>query len=660
MYQSCEFFRGYPLPLGTSWQDLGINFAIYAKDVESMSLCLFQKGKKIPEKEIPLSRTGNVWHTQGFNLPEETLYAYCPTYSSPHHHHATFLLDPYARGVSSHLHWGQSTDYFPLGRIQTNKLFDWEEDEFPLIPMKDLIIYEMHVRGFTRHPSSEVENPGTFLGIIEKIPYLKELGVNAIELLPIHEFNECEYTKQNPITHQTLYNYWGYSTVNFFSPMERYSTGQAAALNEFKTMVKALHKNGIEVILDVVFNHTAEGPLNAPTISFRGLDPHSYYIVDSKGKYKDFSGCGNTFNSNNPITLELIIEALRFWVADMHVDGFRFDLASVFMRDENGNPVSKSRIVDAITADPVLSSTKLIAEAWDAAGLFQVGSFAPPGTRWCEWNGLYRDDVRIYLKGDSKGKNLFATRLCGSQDLYGKGKTPIASINFVTCHDGFTLADLVAYHHKHNIPNGEENRDGTNDNRSWNCGVEGVTENSKILTLRERQMRNFHLALMISQGIPMLLMGDEYGHTKNGNNNSWCQDNELNWFLWDELEKKNDFYRFYRLMIQFRKTHPQLKKEIYLTDGNIVWHGVKPFVPEWNNDNKFIAFTLEGIFVAFNASGHDMPLTFPPPPEGKKWHWIVATHYMSPNDIFEVDKAPPAGESTVLPPHSAMLLEAFA
>jgi len=648
MQDSEHISRGTPLPFGASTQHDGVNFAVYSPGAESIALCLFTEGKEAPEKEISLNRTGDVHHVRIGNLPKGLLYAYKVD---------SLLLDPYARGVISHHQWGQTVQYHPLGKIPEYDLFDWEGDKHPDIAMKDLIIYEMHTRGFTKHPSGHVAHAGTFLGLIDKIPHLRELGVNAIELLPIHEFNECEYTRPNPKTHQPLCNYWGYSTVNYFSPMQRYASDPHAAETEFKTMVKALHKNGIEVYLDVVFNHTAEGSAAGPTISFRGLAPHTYYIMDSKGKYLDYSGCGNTFNCNNPIVIELIIQSLRYWVSEMHVDGFRFDLASVFMRDESGHPIAKSPIVDAITADPILSKAKLIAEAWDAGGLFQVGAFAPPGTRWAEWNGLYRDDIRRFIKGDSKAKNLFATRLCGSQDMYGKGHSPCTSINFVTCHDGFTLADLVSYNHKHNQLNGEHNKDGTNENHSWNCGVEGSVTVSRVAALRERQMRNFHLALMMSQGIPMVQMGDEYGHTKHGNNNTWCQDNELNWFLWDELEKNTDFYRFYKMMIAFRKQHPQLCKGTFLTDKDITWHGVKPFTPEWEADNKFIAFTLDGLYVAFNASSHDMNVAFPPPPEGKQWHWIVATHYLPPTDFFERKDAPPAGAGTVMPTHSAIVLE---
>lgn len=466
---------GKPYPFGATPQSDGINFALAVKTAEKLTLCLFDENHlDKPFKEIELdpilNKTGDVWHVEIKGIPPFTLYGY-RSFPIIDEKRSSLLLDPYAKGVASHPHWGDSPSYSPLGKCLSSSSFDWQGDQFPKIPLKELIIYEMHVRGFTRDNSSQVDQPGTFLGIIDKIPYLKELGVNALELLPIYEFNELEALQVNPKNKQRLYNYFGYSTVNFFSPMNRFASQshQDNAINEFKMMVRELHKNGIEVILDVVYNHTFEGNQTGPIVSFRGLNPHAYYMIDAQGNYLNFSGCGNTFNANHPWTRELILESLRYWVTEMHVDGFRFDLASILTRAENGTPLGNAPIVEAISLDPILSETKMIAEAWDAGGLYQVGGFYP-GNRWAEWNGRYRDVVRRFIKGTPGHKKAFATALCGSQDLYGWGRTPTCSVNFLTAHDGFSLADLVTYNDKHNEENGENNRDGFDHNDSWNCG----------------------------------------------------------------------------------------------------------------------------------------------------------------------------------------------
>jgi isoamylase/glycogen operon protein len=387
-------------------------------------------------------------------------------------------------------------------------------------------------------------------------------------------------------------------------------------------------------------------------------------MMDAQGQYLNFSGCGNTFNANHPWTRELILESLRYWVTEMHVDGFRFDLASILTRAENGAPLGNAPIVEAISLDPILSQTKMIAEAWDAGGLYQVGGFYP-GDRWAEWNGRYRDVVRRFIKGTSGHKTAFATALCGSQDLYGWGRAPTCSVNFVTAHDGFSLADLVTYNDKHNEDNGEDNRDGFDHNDSWNCGLEGHSSNKKIVYLRERQIRNFHLALMVSQGIPMVLMGDEYAHTRHGNNNTWCQDNELNWFLWNRLDVRPGFYRFFRSLIHFRKTHPQLGRDTFLDDKAITWHGLNPLNPDWSNDNRFIAFTLnsEGgadLYVAFNASHVSQTINIPTAGQGKHWVWVVNTHNQSPNDFFDEDhRQKLLANAYRIPSYSAIMLEAM-
>lgn len=671
--ESLTMSKGTPYPLGSTPSGKGYNFAVYAKKIEKLFLCIYEKEIQIAEILLDPSshKTGDVWHirieSNGTFCLDTCNYAYKTAMSNQEE--SPLLIDPYAKNLTSGNAWQfYPAKYSPLCKIGAPPKFDWQNDKPPGILQKDLIIYEMHVRGFTKHPSSNVEQPGTFLGVIDKIPHLLELGINTVELLPIHEFNESEYPRVNPFTNSRLCNYWGYSTINFFSPMQRYASSPDpfAANIEFKTMVRELHRHGIEVILDVVYNHTGEGNEHGQTLSFRGFDPSSaYYIMDSKGHYLNYSGCGNTFNCNHPVTRDLILESLRYWVVEMHVDGFRFDLASIFNRDKNGRPIELSPIFDGITNDPVLANTKLIAEAWDAGGLYQVGSFAPPHTIWTEWNGKYRDDVRAFIKGDHHTKNLFATRLCGSQDLYGKNLYPYTSINFITCHDGFTLADLVTYNQKHNLANGEENKDGTCDNRSWNCGFEGPTKNKKIIHLRNQQIRNYHLALMISQGIPMIHMGDEYGHTKNGNNNTWCHDNELNWFLWDELQNNSGFYRYYRLLIQFRKQHPLLKKDTFLSEKDIIWHGIKPHNPEWRADNRFLAFTLKDphendLYIAFNSSLHPAEVTLPEPPEECQWCFVAATYKESPEDFCENPEMHPVNEPLLeLPNHSAIILKAY-
>lgn len=661
-----ETSPGTPFPFGATPHGEEINFAISAKNVQKLSLCLFDLFHlDTPSKEIELdpavNKSGDVWHIRVKGLTPSAAYGFRLTPQGVNKK-PFLLLDPYAKEMASHHTWGTTQlPYQPLGKIVSLQEFDWQGDRHPRTKPEDLVIYEMHVRGFTQDPSSEVKFPGTFLGVIEKIPYLKDLGINAVELMPIHEFNESEVTLVNPTTKGKLHNYFGYSTVNFFSPMNRYAN--QSAIEEFKTMVRELHKNGIEVILDVVYNHTGEGNMAGPIYSFRGLNLSGYYMVDNQGNYLNYSGCGNTFNTNHPWAFELILSSLRYWVTEMHVDGFRFDLASIFSRTGNDPHVSRAPIIEAISSDPILADTKLIAEAWDAAGLYQVGSFYP-GDRWAEWNGHYRDVVRRFIKGTPGNKTAFATALCGSQDLYGWGRSPTCSINFITAHDGFSLADLVTYNEKHNKGNGESNRDGCDHNDSWNCGVEGHSTNKKIVLLRERQIRNFILALMVSQGTPMVLMGDEYAHSRHGNNNTWCQDNELNWFLWDQIEARPGFNRFFKNLIEFRKTHPQFKRGTFLNDKDITWHGLTPSDPDWGNDNHIIAFTLEtdghpDIYVAFNASHQRRSVTLPATGAEKEWRWVVNTHNQTPNDFFDKDhRARLMANPCIIPAYSAIMLEA--
>jgi isoamylase/glycogen operon protein len=652
--------QGKPYPFGTSTHETETNFALFCPLAQNLSLCLFTLDNT-PICKILLdcitNKTGDVWHISVSELPLPILYAYEIDKNTQ-----SLIMDPYAKSTSSSPDWG-TTPYKPLARVDPPESFNWEND-IPLnIPSEDLIIYEMHVRALTQHASSNVKQPGTFLGMIEKIPHLRALGINAVEFLPIVEFEETECFQRNPETNDYLYNFWGYSSLNFFSLMNRYAAQlepSGSVNTQFKTLVRELHKNSIEVILDVVFNHTGEGNEKGPIFSFKALANSTYYIHNSKNGYYNYSGCGNTLNCNHPVVIQMIIDCLHYWVVEMHVDGFRFDLASIFMRGEFGEVLTDSPLLKAISQDPILTKTKLIAEPWDAVGLYNLGGFCPTQIRWSEWNGRYRDTVRRFIKGTPGNKADFASALCGSQEIFNQ-RNPASSVNFVTAHDGFSLADLVAYNHKHNEINGENNQDGSSFNDSWNCGVEGFTEDQEILALRAKQMRNFHVALMISQGIPMLHMGDEYCHTKNGNNNTWCQDNELSWFLWDEIEKNSDFYRFYRLMIAFRKENSELRHAAFLTEDDIDWHGTQVVPPNWQEQDSFLAFTLKGaeksIFVAFNAQDQKTKVELPLSPQETGWQWVVNTANASPDDFNKHPKDFPVMSSSYeMEPYSAIIL----
>jgi isoamylase/glycogen operon protein len=677
--------RGDPQPFGATVQRDGMNFALYAPKATQVILSLFQPETLDLLQEIPLdpvgNKTGDIWHVLIHNLPDNLFYAYrVDGVSDPNngrlYNKAEYLFDPYAKELSTTNEWRKCSHYpadvtppyRPLGALMTDHTFDWDDDKPLNHPIQSLILYEMHVRGFTEHESSGINNRGTYLGILEKLQYLKELGINALELMPVFEFNELDYAKTNPVTHDRLYNYWGYMTVNFFSPMNRFATKEkiGTAINEFKTLVKGCHEQGIEVILDVVFNHTGEGNQQGPILSYKGIANDIYYILDKNKGYANYSGTGNTFNCNHPVVRQLIVDSLRYWVSEMHVDGFRFDLGSIFYRDRQGEPMGLPPIVEEITDDPILSKVKLISEPWDAGGLYQVGGFFPSSDRWAEWNGRYRDCIRRFFNGSHASKGELATRISGSQDLYGQGRSPCNSINFVISHDGFTLKDLVSYSRKHNEANGENNQDGSNHNDSWNCGAEGETINDKINALRERQMRNFHLVLMVSQGVPMICMGDEYGHTKKGNNNTWCQDNTLNWFLWDQLHTHSSFFRFYKLMIHFRKNHPLLKRATFLTEKDIIWHGIKPLNPLWEANDQFLAFQLvdsdtqQDLYVAFNASKQKLNVELPHPPEGKRWHWVAETCAPPPFDFIEDPTTKPQDDHMIkMISHSAVILKAL-
>lgn len=658
---------GSPLPFGAFFQKEGVNFSLFSKNASAVTLALFSPHEEKPFAKIALdphaNRTGDIWHIFVSPLQEELHYGYYvdgpqgPLYK---YDVTKLLIDPYAKLLSQSNEWGKEEGLL-RSVLQPVDPFDWEGDQSPCIPLEEMILYEMHVRGFTKDPSSKCQFPGTFKGIIEKIPYLKALGINAIELLPIHLFNECEYVRRLP--GETLYNYWGYSTINFFAPMNRYAVNAKNVLQEFQEMVKELHKAKIEVILDVVFNHTAEGNAEGPILSFKGLENEIYYMLDSDGNYMNFSGCGNTFNCNHPAVRELIRTSLRYWAAEMHVDGFRFDLASILGRASNGAPMSNPPLLEMIALDPVLSKVKLIAEAWDAGGLYQVGSFPSWGV-WAEWNGKWRDHVRNFIKGTDNSVGFFATRLCGSPDLYANGRTPGHSINFITCHDGFCLHDLVSYNQKHNEANAEDNRDGSDENLSWNCGIEGPTDNQEVLSLRKRQMKNFMVALLVSQGPPMIFMGDEVAGAKQGNNNTWCHDNALNWLPWEKTDQ--EFFRFVSSLIQFRQRHVLFKQKQFLTDEEICWHGHNPKQPDWTPQSRFLAFTLfdkfteQHLYIAFNAHYYEAPIELPTPPKGKKWHRIVDTNLPSPSDFtHEKEVGAHQVHSYTLMPHSSIILKAF-
>lgn len=649
-----EIEPGSPVPLGASYNGKGVNFALFMQEPKKIKLVVqaIDNQSLIFEHEIE-QFSGQIGHIFLSGLPDSFIYFYQLDNER--------ILDPYAKGLITPHDWSDTTPYQPKGYFSNKTEFDWESDKRPDIKNEDLIIYEMHIRGFTEDPSSEVKSPGTYLGLIEKIDYLKSLGINAVEVLPVNEFNPHEYPNPASPFFGKIMQYWGYSAVSYFTLMNRYASGKEydAAVKEFKQMVKKLHEAGIEVILDMVFNHTAEFGQGT---SFEKLGKETYYILDEKGEHTNFTGCGNTLNCNQPVVIELILASLRYLVTEMHVDGFRFDLAPIFYRGTDGAPLALPPILEFITKDPVLQNIKLIAEPWDASGLQKSGSFKEL-SRWSEWNAYYRDGVRKFIMGNPEAKKEFATRIAGSDDLYSK-ESPQKSINFVTCHDGFSLNDLVSYNGKHNLANGEENRDGTDNNLSWNCGAEGDTNDPGIIDLRLRQMRNFHLALMLSQGIPMIRMGDEYGHTKQGNNNTWCQDNALNWFQWHKLTEKEEFHRFYSGLIHFRNENSFLKQTGFLSPDVLEWHGKVPSEPNFDSNEAFLAFTLKDpqngqeLYAAFNARNEPATVQFPKCPEGKIWAWIANSSTPLSKDYYEKEKKLEtcSGESFEMLPYSSLAL----
>ena len=647
MTKKIDSSTGTPSPLGLSLYKKGFNFALFSQHAQKVTLGIFFHKNQIPDIEYPLNQTGNSWHIALEGLPSDATYAY-RLEGPPNllYKPDIWLADPYARSIDSPSQWNskEQRGKKPATRshLSTPTPFDWQGVSPPQIAKENLIIYEAHIRGFTQHPSSHVSNPGTYRSLIEKIPYLKKLGINAIELMPVFEFDETHCKNINPETNEPLPNYWGYNPLHFFTPMRRYAMGDP--IIEFKTMVRELHRHQILVLLDVVYNHTGEGKEKDYYVHFRGIDNPIYYQVAETGEYRDTTGCGNTINANQPPIQSFILDSLRYWGEEMRVDGFRFDLAAALTRDPNGHHLSHAPIIQAIEQDPLLSKKLLISEAWDASGLYLIGSFSNNGP-WHEWNGPYRDRVRRFIKGTDGYAGRFAAALCGSEPLYGPSSTPLSSINFITSHDGYSLRDLVTYQQKHNIANGEGNLDGSDQNESWNCGAEGPTNDPKIAALREKQMRNFLLALFLSQGIPMLLMGDEYGHTRMGNNNPYVQDNEINWFLWDQ--KNGEITSFISALIDLRQKNSCFHRTKFLTDQDIAWHGHTPNHPDWSSTSRFVACTQENFYLSFNA--HYLPAEIELP-EGN-WHTLINTAHS-----WQLQPPLPLPQKIKMEPYSALLL----
>lgn len=673
---------GISYPLGASVQPGGVNFSLFSKHCQKVELLFFDhQDASYPSRVIELDRKFNrtyyYWHIFVKGIDHGQLYAYRidgPFDPGKGHRFdgSKVLLDPYSRAVVAGDRYDRQAaksrgDNCPQSMrsvVIDSRRYDWEGDEFPRLPFSRSIIYEMHVGGFTRHPSSGIapQKRGTYAGLIEKIPYLQSLGINTVELLPVQQFDEQDAP-------ESLSNYWGYSPIAFFAPHAGYCSSKdpTRPVDEFRDMVKALHRAGIEVILDVVFNHTAEGNSDGPMLSFRGIENRAYYLLDraAPARYLDFTGCGNTINANHSIVRRMILDCLRYWVAELHVDGFRFDLAAVFSRDEWGEPSKNPPIIWEIESDPVLAGTKIIAEAWDAAGLYQVGSFI--GHRWAEWNDPFRDDVRRFVRGDPGAVRKLSARLTGSRDLYPQAdREPNRSINFVTAHDGFTLNDLVTYNFKHNEPNLHNNKDGSDHNLSWNCGVEGPTADPQVNHLRLKQIKNFLCLLLVSQGTPMILMGDEIRRSQRGNNNAYCQDNELSWFDWSGIEREADLLRFFRELVSLVQTCSVFREEKFWIGESgkdqLTWHGARLGQPDWHDNSHSLAFTLvnagcsEHLHIILNAYSQDLAFDLPPLPPHQNWHRLVDTSLPSPEDItspatarpVSMNQYPARAQSTVM------------
>ncbi|MCQ2982324.1 MAG: glycogen debranching protein GlgX [Treponemataceae bacterium] len=702
---------GNPLTYGATLTPDGVNFCIFSRNAKSVMLCLFDsENASAPYYTYTFdenrNHTGDLWHVCLKGVSAGTLYLYrmdgefCPEKGLRFDRNC-WLIDPYAKALTNQslfanlpAHAASPQDRMDviMGSLpDASKLpkcvvidddFDWEGDRPLNYRLRNTIIYETHLKGFTASATSGVEHPGTYRGMMEKIPYLKELGVTSVELLPVQEFDAFENTNTNPRTGERLVNFWGYSTMAFFAPKATYASDSApgAAVREFKEMVKAMHRNGLEVILDIVFNHTAEGNEHGITFSFRGIDNPIYYILehDKKEYYANFTGCGNTVNCNHPVVRDFIVNCLRYWVCQMHVDGFRFDLAPVLGRGQNGALLEWPPLLERIAEDPVLSHTKIIAEAWDAAGAYLVGNF--PGGRWAEWNDRFRDDMRRFWRGDENLCASVATRLTGSADLYlSNGRKPYHSINFLTSHDGFTLNDLLTYNGKHNEENGEHNRDGNDTNWSCSYGYEGLTENPEIENMRTRQAKNMMFSLLLAQGTPMLLAGDELRRTQGGNNNAYCQDNGISWVDWTRKETHAENYDFTRKLIAFRKAHPAFMRPEFFTGKDvslntlpdITWFDESGNSPNWGNLGHFVAFRLDGspagtmadshdndFYIMINADDKDKTVWLPEAPHGKKWYRAIDTTLASPQDFAEAGQEELLSEQTmyILPAKGCALL----
>ncbi len=706
-----EAAPGHPLPYGSTWGPEGVNFSVFSRNATSVVLEIYAFPTDAqPAFSFPLdphlNHTGDIWHIQVRGLEPGAFYLwrvdgpFIPERGLRFNKHKA-LLDPYARAVTgSHLWdlakacaWKTGSPDLDLSFSEEDDAaamprcvvvaddFDWKGDRPLNYPLRHCVIYETHVRGLSLHPSSKVAHPGTFLGVVESIPYLKDLGVTSLELLPVQEFDEFENPRSNPRTGAKLSNYWGYSTLAFFAPKASYAAcgTDGGQVSEFKYMVRELHSAGIEVILDVVFNHTAEGNELGPTVCFRGLDNSIYYILDEdKRHYRNFSGCGNTLNCNHPVVRSFIMDCLRYWVSEMHVDGFRFDLGSILGRDQQGRLLENPPMIEQIAEDPLLRHTKIIAEAWDAGGAYQVGWF--PGGRWAEWNDRYRDDVRRFWRGDERSVQGFATRVTGSSDLYLRdGRKPFHSINYVTCHDGFTLNDLVSYNGKHNEENGEGNRDGNDSNFSFNHGFEGPSTNAAIMALRNRQAKNYLATLLLSIGTPMLLGGDEFRRSQGGNNNAFCQNNATSWYDFTQAKIHSGTWRFAKGLIALRLRHPAFRRPEFFTGNDadynatpdISWFDEDGKSPDWARIDKRIAWRLDGskadiladrddndFYLICNASNDSISFKIGPAQHGRIWALAMDTARESPKDLLEPGKEEPINPQScfVAAAHSFILL----
>ncbi|MCR5612192.1 glycogen debranching protein GlgX [Treponema sp.] len=690
--EALTVLEGNPDVLGATVTPRGINFAIFSRDATRVMLCFFDsatsaKPYAFAEFDPENNRTGDIWHALIPDVKPGSLYLY--RIDGPHEIHrglrfdfSKYLFDPYAKAFSEgsvYKHLASvgviesdamfvpdrepfDIPLFPKCVVVDDDEFNWEDDKPINRPLNESVIYEVHLKGFTASSTSGVSCPGTYKGFIEKIPYLKELGITAVELLPVYEFDENENGNTNPKNGERLYNYWGYSTIGFFAPKQGYSSDKTpgGCVREFKNLVKELHKAGIEVILDVVYNHTAEGNENGSTYEFKGIQNDVYYhlVEGDMQYYKNYTGCGNTVNCNHPVVREFIMDSLKYWVTQMHVDGFRFDLAPILCRSQTGQLLTFPPLTNQIAEDPILHDTKIIAEPWDAAGGYLVGRF--PGGRWSEWNDRYRDDIRRFIRGDEFTSTAAATRLAGSSDLYlFSGRKPYNSINFITAHDGFTMNDLVSYNGKHNDENGEENRDGNDNNLSYNHGFEGECSNEKIERLRIQQIKNFMTCLFVAQGTPMFVAGDEFRRTQNGNNNAYCQDNETTWLDWNLAQKNASLVRFTKGLIAFRKAHPIFNRfhffgetEAEKKNGvDLVWYDFDGRVPDWSKLNRFLACEIfgsrykkedgttdENLYVGINTDRHDLTVILPALENGKVWARVVDTSYPDGEDITDEGK----------------------